>query len=191
MAPALCLNASMSAQDNWLANLRAIVDLETPDGAKPRIGYQRVAYATGLKEEYIYQLYTGRKKRMGVEARDKIAETFADGRDPSWIDHPPAEAGGPSRPPQPDLVAKISPTGAPPEEPDKRFREGVKLSPAEWEHICWLRHFPKGERDRLLSETKALGEKWKQHTYEILANYRSEAAPADTKQPARHGAKEK
>lgn len=90
MTLAVCLNTGMSAEANWLANLIALVDAETPLGAKPRAGYQKVADVAGLDVEYVYQLYTGIKKRVGPKARDKIASAYADGRDLSWIDLPPA-----------------------------------------------------------------------------------------------------
>lgn len=82
----------MSAQDNWLANLRALVDAIAP-GTIKRAGYREVASRAGIDEEYVYQLYTGRKKTVGPDKARSIARAFANGRDLSWIDLPPDAAG--------------------------------------------------------------------------------------------------
>ena len=80
----------MSAQDNWLANVKALVDANVPPGAKTNAdAYRTVAELSGLKPAYIYQLYVGVKKRVGVDAAKAIGRAFANGRDSSWIDHPP------------------------------------------------------------------------------------------------------
>lgn len=85
----------MSVQDNWIENLKAIVDAEAP-GPKKRPGYRAVATATGLDEEYVYQLYTGRKPTLGHEAARAIARAYANGRRESWFDQPPVRGGRPS-----------------------------------------------------------------------------------------------
>ncbi|WP_157991636.1 S24 family peptidase [Caldimonas tepidiphila] len=81
----------MTVQDNWLANLRALVD-ELSEGDDKRVGYRAVASASGLSEEYIYQLYEGKPKadgsprHVGPRAAKAIARAFAEGRPHDWFD---------------------------------------------------------------------------------------------------------
>lgn len=84
---AVCLNTRMGVQDNWMANLRALVDAEAP-GDKKRDGYRAIATASGLDVEYVYQLYKG-LKTLGPKKAKSIARAFANGRDLSWFDQPP------------------------------------------------------------------------------------------------------
>lgn len=89
----------MGVQQNWLANLRALVDRE--GGDNPRAGFQAVSAATGLSEEYIYQLYEGKPKSDGTErnvgarAARAIARAYAEGRPPDWFDLPPLAGESP------------------------------------------------------------------------------------------------
>lgn len=79
----------MAAEDNRIANLRSLVDeLAGEAGGKLRQGYRAIATATGLDEEYVYQLYKGIKKSMGPDAAKAIARAYANGRNPNWIDLP-------------------------------------------------------------------------------------------------------
>jgi hypothetical protein len=88
----------MGAQENWLSNLRAIIDREAP-ALEKRAGYRAVSLATGMTEEYIYQLYSGAKKsdgsrrRMGPKMAKRLAQAFAEGRPLDWIDHAPPTVG--------------------------------------------------------------------------------------------------
>ncbi len=85
----------MAAEENRIANLKTLVDrLASESGGKLRQGYRAVATATGLDEEYIYQLYKGIKKSMGPDAAKSIARAYADGRPPGWFDLPPSEKSG-------------------------------------------------------------------------------------------------
>lgn len=85
----------MAAEENRIANLKTLVDrLASESGGKLRQGYRAVATATGLDEEYIYQLYKGIKKSMGPDAAKSIARAYADGRPPGWFDLPPIEKSG-------------------------------------------------------------------------------------------------
>lgn len=99
----------MAAEENRIANLKALVDrLAAESDGKPRLGYRAIATATGLKEEYIYQLYKGIKKSMGPDAAKSIARAYADGRPPGWFDLPPAEKSGfANTEPGPDLRGKV------------------------------------------------------------------------------------
>jgi DNA-binding XRE family transcriptional regulator len=72
---------------------------------------------------------------------------------------------------------------APPPTPAEGFKETMNLSEPESEHIGWIRHLPKDDRDKLFAEVKAVGEKWKKYTAEVLATYRSEGAPAGQDTP--------
>lgn len=87
----------MGVQENWIANLRRVVDTEAA-GADKRAGYRAVSTATGLSEEYIYQLYEGKPKAdgsprpMGPKAAKAIARAYANGRPLDWIDNPPDES---------------------------------------------------------------------------------------------------
>lgn len=79
---AAVLELAMSVEDHWLANLQAIV--QTEGGG--RIGYRSVSLATGLSEEYIYQLCErkpkpdGTARQVGKLAAKKIATAYANGR---------------------------------------------------------------------------------------------------------------
>lgn len=80
---------AMTVEDNRLAHLRAIVDAEAAAaGGKPRDGYRAVATATGLGEEYIYQLYKGHKKVIGADAARSLARAYKQGRSDDWFDLP-------------------------------------------------------------------------------------------------------
>ncbi len=92
------LNAAMGVQENWLANLRSLVDAHA-HGEDTRTGLRIVASAAGLSEEYVYQLYAGKPntdgspRNMGTRAANAIARAFGDGRDPNWFNEaPPATA---------------------------------------------------------------------------------------------------
>lgn len=83
----------MAIQDIWLRNLKALVKQEGGD----RKGWRSVASASGLSEEYIYQLDQGKLKKngnpreVGKIAAQKIAKAFADGRPESWFDYEASE----------------------------------------------------------------------------------------------------
>lgn len=103
---AVCLNMGMSVQDNWLANLRHLVDTEAP-GQDKRPGFRAVAQRSGLSEEYVYQLYSAKPKAdgsprtVGPKAARALARAFADGRPMDWIDMPVrTQPGGPPPPPR-------------------------------------------------------------------------------------------
>lgn len=87
----------MTVQDNWLANLRAIVDAEAK-GADKRAGYRAVAQRARLSEEYVYQLYTGQlradgaPRNIGHRTARAIERAFSEGRPHGWFDSPPAAA---------------------------------------------------------------------------------------------------
>lgn len=79
----------MAAEENRMANFRAIVDSEAQQaGGKIRLGYRAVASATGLGEEYVYQLYKGRKANMSSDAAKTVARAYSNGRPLSWFDNP-------------------------------------------------------------------------------------------------------
>lgn len=88
----------MGAQENWLAHLRKIVEDEgrTPSGSTDdRAGYRAVSSATGISEEYIYQLCKGVPNRdgsprmPGTRLRAALARAYGAGRADGWIDLPP------------------------------------------------------------------------------------------------------
>jgi hypothetical protein len=98
------LEFAMSIQDNWLANLKALVDELAPGpnsrGVK-RAAFRAIAAAASLNEEYVYQLYNEKGgKSIGIDMAKAIARAYAQGRDHSWFDLPPAQgrqmASGPS-----------------------------------------------------------------------------------------------
>jgi len=83
----------MAAEENRLAHLRALVEAEAQAaGGNLRAGYRAIATATGLKEEYIYQLYKGIKPTVGKGAAVAISRAYANGRDDGWMDLPPGGA---------------------------------------------------------------------------------------------------
>lgn len=85
----------MSVEDNRTSHLRRIIDAEAARaGGKLRAGYRAVASAAGLGEEYIYQLYTGKKKVIGSDAARAIARAFGEGKPQGWFDYPPQEKDG-------------------------------------------------------------------------------------------------
>ena len=93
-----CWNGPMGAQENWLAHLRKIVEDEgrTPSGTvDDRAGYRAVSSATGISEEYIYQLCKGIPNRdgsprmPGTRLRAALARAYGAGRPDGWIDLPP------------------------------------------------------------------------------------------------------
>ena len=101
--PALvfCWNGPMGAQENWLEHLRMIVAEEgrTPSGeVDDRAGYRAVSSATGISEEYIYQLCKGVPNRdgsprmPGTRLRAALARAYGAGRPDGWIDLPPTSA---------------------------------------------------------------------------------------------------
>lgn len=83
----------MGAQENWLMNLKAVVDREAGSGKK-RVGIRAVATKLGRNEEYIYQLYFGKTKsgvarQVGKELARALSRAYAEGRAPDWVDQPP------------------------------------------------------------------------------------------------------
>jgi len=79
----------MAVEDNRISHLRSIVDAHAADaGGKLRAGYRAVSTATGLGEEYIYQLYKGVKPVIGPDAARAIARVYANGRSDDWFDRP-------------------------------------------------------------------------------------------------------
>ena len=77
----------MTVEDNRMANLKALVDAEALEaGGKIRLGYRAIAAATGLGEEYIYQLYSGRKPNLSADSAKAIARAYSNGRPLSWFD---------------------------------------------------------------------------------------------------------
>lgn len=77
----------MAAEENRIANLRALVDKEADSaGGKLRLGYRAIAAATGLGEEYIYQLYKGVKTNISSEAAKTISRVYGHGRSTGWFD---------------------------------------------------------------------------------------------------------
>jgi hypothetical protein len=80
----------MTVEDNRIAHLRAIVEAEAKaaDG-RLRSGYRAVATATGLGEEYIYQLYTDKRKKVGSDAARAISRAYRRGRSEDWFDFAP------------------------------------------------------------------------------------------------------
>jgi len=77
----------MAAEENRLANFRSIVDKEAQEaGGKLRLGYRAVAATTGLNEEYVYQLYKGRKTNISSAAAKTIARAYSNGRPSGWFD---------------------------------------------------------------------------------------------------------
>jgi hypothetical protein len=97
---AICLNGGMPAAENRLAHFRQLVESEaaaqaagrTPTRQHLRAAYKIVASATGLQEEYVYQLYKGHKTKIGDDAAAKLDRAYASGRARGWIDLPPADA---------------------------------------------------------------------------------------------------
>jgi hypothetical protein len=92
---ALCLNRRMSASANRLAHFRSIVETEAAaaggtDRQRYRAAYRAIAAEAELKEEYIYQLFTGKKTKIGDEATAKLEKAYANGREPGWMDGPPS-----------------------------------------------------------------------------------------------------
>lgn len=89
------LNAVMGVQENWLANLRSLVEAHS-HGGDTRAGLRTVSAAAGLSEEYVYQLYTGKPnadgspRNVGTRAAKAIARAFGDGREPNWFDESPS-----------------------------------------------------------------------------------------------------
>jgi hypothetical protein len=80
----------MTVEENRLAHLRVIVDAEAKAvGGRRRAGYRAVATATGLGEEYIYQLYRGIKTVIGPDAARSISRVYGQGRTDGWFELPP------------------------------------------------------------------------------------------------------
>lgn len=99
----------MTVEENRIANLRAIVEAEakSADG-RLRTGYRAVATATGLGEEYIYQLYNKKKNVIGSDAARAISRAYRRGRQEDWFDAPPPPALAVSK--QGDEVMRAMPT---------------------------------------------------------------------------------
>ncbi len=134
----------MTAEDNRMENLRRLVDeLAAEAGGKLRQGYRAIATATGLDEEYIYQLYSGRKKAMGADAAKAIARAFRHGRPEGWFDRPPVDqrteanvtSGPTSHGPYP-LISEVQAGG--------------------WTELC--DNFAPGDAEDWMISTKNLGE---------------------------------
>ena len=80
----------MAAEENRIQNLRKLVDAEAEaNGGKLRFGYRAISTATGLGEEYIYQLYKGIKTTVGLDAAKVISRAYLNGRTTDWFDLPP------------------------------------------------------------------------------------------------------
>jgi hypothetical protein len=84
----------MTTALNRIANLRVIVDAEAQGllgshRQRYRGAYQQVAALAHVNEEYVYQLYTGKKPKMGDDVAAKIEHAFGSGRPPGWLDLPP------------------------------------------------------------------------------------------------------
>lgn len=126
----------MAAEENRIANLKTLVDrLASESGGKLRQGYRAVATATGLDEEYIYQLYKGIKKSMGPDAAKSIARAYADGRPPGWFDLPPSEKSGAAN-------VEVAPMG------DRRIPVISAIQAGMWAEI--LDNFAPGDADEWL-----------------------------------------
>jgi SOS-response transcriptional repressor LexA len=84
---AICFNAVMDISEIWLKNFKAVIAEEIRDaGGKAADGYRAAEQRTGLGYDYIYQMYTGKSgKRPTFEVMKKVAEIYADGRGPEWI----------------------------------------------------------------------------------------------------------
>lgn len=89
----------MTIEDIWAANFRAIVEKEAQAaGGRLRDGYKGVASKTAKSTEYIYQLYQGKPKANGaprkvsVEFAKALGRHYAEGRNPDWINFPPADS---------------------------------------------------------------------------------------------------
>jgi hypothetical protein len=94
IALAVCLNVGMTAADNRLAHFCAIVEREASqfpgtDKQRYRAAYRAVATAAGLSEEYVYQLFKGKKAKVGDDVASRLDHAYADGRPRGWIDTPP------------------------------------------------------------------------------------------------------
>jgi hypothetical protein len=93
-ALAICLNPPMGIQDNWHANLLALVEAEG-NGIERR-GFKAIAAKAELSEEYIYQVAKkkprpdGKPREIGKQAALKIAAAYSEGRPPGWFDQSPA-----------------------------------------------------------------------------------------------------
>ena len=78
----------MAIQDVWFSNLKALIQNE----GGGRRGIRAVADASGLSEEYVYQLAEkklnskGVPREIGKDAANKIAISFANGRNIDWFD---------------------------------------------------------------------------------------------------------
>lgn len=164
----VCLNPRMaSATDNWLFNLRALVD-DHAQGEDKRPGYKAVASRSGLSEEYIYQLYNGVPKsdgsprRVGPRAARALARTFANGRSVEWFDMHPSEyaiaTGSAASPPAPPPDPTLGDRRAPPSE-------------SEWAILDSLRTFPQEERDRLQRDLREKADYWGRIAKELVKTH--------------------
>lgn len=87
----------MAVEENRIAQLKALVESagaasgEVDPKRQLRAGYRAVAMGAGINEEYVYQLCTGKKTRVGPDKAKAIARAFANGRDPAWFDEPISE----------------------------------------------------------------------------------------------------
>lgn len=86
MTLAFCSNVGMDISDIWGEHLRAIVDGIAPGegrGVKTP-AYRAVAELTRFEKEYVYQVYTGRK-RVGSDFASALERAYANGRPAGWI----------------------------------------------------------------------------------------------------------
>ena len=101
MSSSCVLEYRMSIQENWLANLKALVDELAPgpnDRGVKRPAFREIADKARMNEEYLYQLYNGKgKEKIGFDKARAIARAFANGRDLSWFDQPASGAAGVDR----------------------------------------------------------------------------------------------
>ncbi len=121
----------MTIQNTWLLNLLALVEAE----GGGRRGIRAVADASGLAEEYVYQLVErkvsarGKPHNIGKVAAQKIARAFAGGRDEAWFNNPPATPG--AAPALPMAPVQLSPAR-------------LELSPDAFYIAQWFDKIPDG-----------------------------------------------
>ncbi|MDP2367658.1 hypothetical protein [Rhodoferax sp.] len=118
--------AAFAIQDVWRRHLEALVEQE----GKGRRGLRAVADLSGVSEEYLYQIITGKLRSNGKPAEigkstaRKIALAFAQGRPEDWFDTEPTSkldviansfhprgVVGVSATPTPGVEATIAPYG--------------------------------------------------------------------------------
>lgn len=155
---AVCSNSRMSTvQDNWLANLRALVDSHA-EGADKRPGFRLVAQTAGLSEEYIYQLYEAKPKAdgsprlVGPRAAKSLARAFANGRPHDWFDKAPGS----------HIEPLSGDTGSMPE-------NMLVLSAEEHQLLSAYRELLPEDRESLTKDLYAKAEQMRRHTEMVLA----------------------